>query len=202
MCVCVFRGENGLGDIKHGWRGVGRINKVQSRKAALQTLRTQRIGPGSTVFIKILGLQRETDKEWEEGGGPGSQCWGKAGIQVGIEMLSLLGIFSFRLIFVMRLIAPQCKNVLSTFTQNANFRYVHMLKIVMYYEPPTSRLHWGPLSIFMPAMERGIDILIKTLSSLFRMLWKLHLYLTVEEHFGNVKKIAGIVLYDLPAVQR
>ncbi len=65
VCVCVFRGEKSLGDIKHGWRGVGRINKVLSRKAALQTLHTQCIGPGSTVFFKVLGLQRERNKEWE-----------------------------------------------------------------------------------------------------------------------------------------
>ena len=44
---------------------MGRINKVLSRKAALQTHHTQCIGPGSTVFIKVLGLQRERDKERE-----------------------------------------------------------------------------------------------------------------------------------------
>lgn len=65
ICIkntCAFRGETGLGDIKHGWRKAGRINKVVSRKAALQTLSALSEGQGSTVFIKSWGYRATQTK--------------------------------------------------------------------------------------------------------------------------------------------
>lgn len=65
--VCVFRGEKGLGDIKHGWRKVGKINKVVSSKAALQTLSALSKGQGSTVFIKSQGYRGTQTKRKSKG---------------------------------------------------------------------------------------------------------------------------------------